>query len=290
MGFRIVDWQHFEPKHGKRDQYKHCIPNILVPTSTDKVAYSRLTSGRQGAANLGCWIAIVQFWARQKKENRLNGFLWCGSGPASIDDIGTTARLPIKALEAAIDKLLEIHWLEQWQPGVSQASATCQPDGSTKAIQGKDKVKIKQSNSTPRFETFWQAYPKKKSKGYAEKVFAKIKPDEQLLATMLAKIEQAKKSVEWCKDKGQFIPHPATWLNAKGWEDEYVLPGLSRRYQAGDQAAADRARWSKEAKAIAISNKPQAVRLKEALELVKEQAKHAQEHAGNGSQDPSRET
>jgi hypothetical protein len=70
------------------------------------------------------------------------------------------------------------------------------------------------------FETFWNAYPKKKSKGKAEIAFKKINPGEQLLATMIAKIGQAMKSDDWIKDGGQFIPYPATWLNAKGWEDE----------------------------------------------------------------------
>lgn len=70
------------------------------------------------------------------------------------------------------------------------------------------------------FARFWDAYPKKKSKGTAEKVFLKIKPSEQLLETMLESIEQAKTSDGWKKDNGQFIPYPATWLNAKGWEDD----------------------------------------------------------------------
>lgn len=72
----------------------------------------------------------------------------------------------------------------------------------------------------PLFEKFWTAYPKKKSRGQAEKAFSKINPDEQLLATMIAKIGQAKTSEEWMKERGKYIPHPATWLNAKGWEDE----------------------------------------------------------------------
>jgi hypothetical protein len=75
--------------------------------------------------------------------------------------------------------------------------------------------------STDLFEIFWQAYPKKKSRGQAEKAWLKIKPDEQLLEKILSTIEWAKTSVEWTKDGGQFIPYPATWLNAKGWEDEY---------------------------------------------------------------------
>ena len=71
------------------------------------------------------------------------------------------------------------------------------------------------------FVEFWKAYPKKRSKGQAEKTWAKLKPDEQLVAIMVAKIEQAKTSEEWTKQDGQFIPYASTWLNAKGWEDEY---------------------------------------------------------------------
>ena len=70
------------------------------------------------------------------------------------------------------------------------------------------------------FNSFWKSYPKKKSKGDAEKAFAKINPNGKLLAAMLAKIEQGKKSEDWQKDSGKYIPHPATWLRAKGWEDE----------------------------------------------------------------------
>jgi len=70
------------------------------------------------------------------------------------------------------------------------------------------------------FTRFYKAYPKKKSRGQAEKAFLKINPDEQLLDLMLSKIEQAKTSEEWIKEKGKYIPHPATWLNAKGWLDE----------------------------------------------------------------------
>jgi len=70
------------------------------------------------------------------------------------------------------------------------------------------------------FETFWNTYPKKKSKGQAEAAFKKIRPDEQLLAIMIARIEQAKTSEDWIKESGKYIPYPASWLNAKGWLDE----------------------------------------------------------------------
>ena len=70
------------------------------------------------------------------------------------------------------------------------------------------------------FTQFWAAYPKKQARGAAERAFAKIKPSQELLDTMLAAIEQAKGSKDWQKEGGQFIPMPATWLNAKRWEDE----------------------------------------------------------------------
>ena len=72
------------------------------------------------------------------------------------------------------------------------------------------------------FEDFWKAYPKKKSKGQAEKTWDKISPTNDLLKTMLIAIEAAKKSEDWIKENGAYIPHPSTWLNAKGWEDETV--------------------------------------------------------------------
>lgn len=78
----------------------------------------------------------------------------------------------------------------------------------------------KGSNKPMRFAQFWDAYPKKKSKGDAEKAFNKISPDEPLFNAMLTAIEAQKKTAEWQKEHGQFIPYPASWLNAKGWEDE----------------------------------------------------------------------
>ena len=71
------------------------------------------------------------------------------------------------------------------------------------------------------FDQFWRLYPKKRSKGQAEKTWVKISPDDELYKQILAGLENAKKSIDWQKDGGQYIPYPSTWLNAKGWEDEY---------------------------------------------------------------------
>ena len=70
---------------------------------------------------------------------------------------------------------------------------------------------------TDAFDAFWKAYPKKKNKEDARKAFAKVKVP---LETLLSAIENQKQSKDWQKDNGQYIPYPASWLRAGGWENE----------------------------------------------------------------------
>ena len=66
------------------------------------------------------------------------------------------------------------------------------------------------------FEIFWKSYPKKTAKESAKKAWIKIKPNDELIA----KITKAVKEQKLSEREQQFIPHAATWLNAKRWEDE----------------------------------------------------------------------
>ena len=70
------------------------------------------------------------------------------------------------------------------------------------------------------FDAFWISYPKKKSKGDAEKAWLAIKPNEHLADEILQAVERAKTSVQWQEQGGKFIPYPASWLRDKGWFDE----------------------------------------------------------------------
>lgn len=70
------------------------------------------------------------------------------------------------------------------------------------------------------FATFWEQYPKKVAKPQALKAWKKIKPTGQTLADLMAALEKQKVSADWLKDGGQFIPHPASWLNGRRWEDQ----------------------------------------------------------------------
>ena len=84
-------------------------------------------------------------------------------------------------------------------------------------------IPIKVSNSNKyleRFDAFWKVYPKKVGKEDAKKSFLRIKPSEQLLAAMVAKVKELCESEQWRKDRGKYIPNPSTWLNQGRWDDE----------------------------------------------------------------------
>lgn len=70
------------------------------------------------------------------------------------------------------------------------------------------------------FEAFWNAYPRKVAKPAAIKAWLKVSPDPDIQAAILKAISAQRNSEGWTKDNGAFVPHPATWLNGRRWEDE----------------------------------------------------------------------
>lgn len=81
-------------------------------------------------------------------------------------------------------------------------------------------MRVPESTGNPLFDRFWAAYPKHVSKDKAWKAFMKINPTEELLAQMLDALERQKKYYAWGRQSWKYIPHAATWLNQKRWEDE----------------------------------------------------------------------
>jgi hypothetical protein len=71
-----------------------------------------------------------------------------------------------------------------------------------------------------RWLTFWSHYPRKTNKKAADKAFTKLKPDDRLMAAILSALAWQSKQPDWLKAGGRFVPHAATWLNGRRWEDE----------------------------------------------------------------------
>lgn len=93
----------------------------------------------------------------------------------------------------------------------------------------------KSKKDHPGFENFWKLYPRRVNRQQALKAWNKLKPDDQLQATIHAAIKRQSRTEQWIKDSGKFIPHASTWLNGCRWEDEdrehrrpkfYGIPGL----------------------------------------------------------------
>jgi len=96
-----------------------------------------------------------------------------------------------------------------------------------------DMIGYDMNNNTPLppagdFDAFWSAYPRKKDRKRAQSAFAKVKVP---ISTLLAAIETQKRSPEWQKDGGAYIPHPSTWLNGQRWEDEMTEVKEEQSYE-----------------------------------------------------------
>lgn len=80
------------------------------------------------------------------------------------------------------------------------------------------------------FEAFYAAYPRKVAKPEARKAWNKLALQNGAVEKLLAALETVKLTEQWQKNGGQFIPHPATWLNQRRFEDEQpaqAKPGLA---------------------------------------------------------------
>ncbi len=96
-------------------------------------------------------------------------------------------------------------------------------------LESEKELELELESESTCFEKFWNAYPRKVGKGAAEQSFKKYRPDDELLKTILAAIENQKRSEQWQKDNGKYIPNPATWINQKRWEDECQIYVLQKR-------------------------------------------------------------
>ena len=103
---------------------------------------------------------------------------------------------------------------------------------TNQTIKNKNKEDIKETILTDRkeksaaldraFDKFWACYPRHTAKQDAKRAFIKVSPDDALFETMLTAIQRQKQTDQWSDPR--YIPHPATWLNGRRWEDEAAAP------------------------------------------------------------------
>lgn len=130
--------------------------------------------------------------------------------------------------DASLDKIREEERREEKNKNCANSESLRKCGSNPRALGTNPRAMTGETaTALERFDRFWAAYPKRRSKQYACNVFLKLNPDEQLMACILAAIEQAKTSEQWQKERGKYVPHPASWLNAKGWKDEHEVAVVS---------------------------------------------------------------
>lgn len=72
------------------------------------------------------------------------------------------------------------------------------------------------------FNDFWNAYPKKTKYKACKDWFIENQNiiNDNLVLQMIDTIESFKKSSDWTKEKGRFIPSPINWLKNQSWNDK----------------------------------------------------------------------
>lgn len=99
-------------------------------------------------------------------------------------------------------------WCLDWQPKETPREA--KPSTYQRAMQT--------ITDPSEFDRFWAEYPRRIGKKAAQKAFQNAR-DRPRIDDLLESIRKAKASPQWAKDGGQYIPHPATWLNRGQWAD-----------------------------------------------------------------------
>jgi hypothetical protein len=82
------------------------------------------------------------------------------------------------------------------------------------------------------FDVFWELYPRKQAKQRALSSWLKLRPNATLAGKITESVKAHIGTDQWQDAGGRYIPHAATFLNQKRWEDEVVRKGgvISKKY------------------------------------------------------------
>jgi len=90
---------------------------------------------------------------------------------------------------------------------------------------------LEQDTKAAAFEVFWEKWPRREAKPAARRAWAKIPIAEY--SALMSGLEMWRKSEQWTRG---IVPHAATWLNGKRWEDEVETLAPSNGAKGGSRA------------------------------------------------------
>lgn len=137
MTLRVANWsEHFENNRTRELKVMTWVP---VPTKQDGDGYTQVMDHPQGAAHFGAWIAMLQVAAKCDERGTLtrdgrNGV----RVPHDAASLSRLTRIPARILSDAINRLLEIGWLEDDADDVAASAleSTCPQDSAITPQEG----------------------------------------------------------------------------------------------------------------------------------------------------------
>jgi len=115
-----------------------------------------------------------------------------------------------------------VHVLEE--STISEADPTkkktVKKESTEPITRSKPLVKGKNFEYPGDFNCFWKLYPRKSAKQQAFMAWNKL-TDEEKKKCEIAVENQLKNGI--FSEQKKWVPHPATWLNGRRWEDEVTL-------------------------------------------------------------------
>jgi hypothetical protein len=250
--YRIRDWdKHFENNRTRELKRLEWVP---VPNKHDGDGFTDLLDHENGMAHYGAWHLILQVASKCDPRGTL---LRDGAGgvktPHTPQSLARITRGSAAVFEQAIERLITIGWIESYDNPAPSCGIPAPACGKVpmewKGMEGKGNEE-KGTHTPPSgggvvgFEIFWTEYPKKVGKQAALKAWKNTKSKPEI-ADILQAIELQKRTEQWRKDGGQFIPNPATWINQGRWDDQtkVVIPREStlvkERVKTSDELFAD---------------------------------------------------
>lgn len=109
--------------------------------------------------------------------------------------------------------------------------------GNKRSGEGEGEGEKIYTSKSAEFFLFWKEYPNKKNKQTAMARWDRMRVTAELYKKIMEGLKRAQRSREWAEQDGRYIPHPASWLHAGGWENEYRPQRAERAEPVRENAA-----------------------------------------------------
>jgi len=203
--------------------YWYCIELIVGKTNTDNITFELKHDARIIARNTGS--------TPQKVEEMMKRFVSLGLFE-NVDGKITCLKVAKRLMSSATSNPQMRNLIQNIKlshDGVMTASDKISPDKTRLDKIRLDKKKPSRAVALVNeyvddgFNQFWEAYPKKVGRDAALKSWEKVKPSIDDVINALA---WQKRTDQWSKNNGQYIPNPSTYLNQGRWKDEMPVEEL----------------------------------------------------------------